>query len=71
MAIFAIFDVTCDQDLSEHDRLCDAYREIDRLNLAHNTVGGERFAVRLARAHRSACAPQHDVLNAREAAART
>lgn len=69
MAIFAIFDVTRDQDLSEHDRLCDAYREIDRLNLVHNAVGGERFAVRLARIHRTACAPRQDAANGREAAA--
>lgn len=71
MGTFAIFDVTCDQDLSEHDRLCDAYREIDRLNLAHNAVGGERFAVRLARIHRTACAPPRAAANRPEAAART
>ena len=49
MSTFVIYDTDSNEDLSGHDRLIDAYREVDQLNGAH---GGRRFAVRLARAHR-------------------
>ena len=50
MSRFVVYDLHDDQDLSEHDRLCDAYVEIDRLSEGEN---GVRYGVRLARVHRA------------------
>ena len=51
MSTFVIYDTNSNEDLSGHDRLIDAYQEVDQLNGAHGGHG--RFAVRLARAHRA------------------
>ena len=49
MSTFVIYNTDSNEDLSGHDRLVDAYQEVDQLNRAR---GGGRFAVRLALAHR-------------------
>lgn len=50
MSRFVVYDLQDDQDLSEHDRLCDAYVEIDRLSERESSI---RYGVRLARVHRA------------------
>jgi len=50
MSRFVVYDLQDNQDLTEHDRLCDAYVEIDRLSEGES---GTRYGVRLARVHRA------------------
>lgn len=50
MSRFVVYDLQDNRDLTEHDRLCDAYVEIDRLSEGE---GGVRYGVRLARVHRA------------------
>ena len=51
MTTFVIYDTNSNEDLGGHDRLIDAYHEVDKLNGAQG--GRSRFAVRLASVHRA------------------